>query len=119
MSQSKPDDVLRLDSSGRDVTHLPGLWSEEDIAMDGGNSLPKFALFGGQEHYARGGMCDLVSTYETLDEAIAEAKRRSCGLYRYDFEWWHVVDIGSFRVVAKSEYGAYGSDDRWSELGRE
>ncbi len=87
--------------------------------MADSNSLPKFALFGGQEHYASGGMCDLVSTYETLDEAIAEAKRRSCGLYRYNFEWWHVVDIESFRVVAKSEYGAYGSDDRWSELGME
>ena len=118
MSQSKPDDVLRLDSSGRDVTHFPGLWSEEDIAMDGSNSSPKFALFGGQEHYARGGMCDLVSTHETADEAIAEANEL-CSTPHYDFEWWQVVDIERFRVVAKSAYGAYGSDDRWPELGEE
>ena len=34
MSQSKPDDVVRLDSSGRDVTDLPGLWSEDDKTVD-------------------------------------------------------------------------------------
>ncbi len=82
------------------------------------NSLAKFALFGGQEHYARGGMCDLVSTHETADEAIAEANEL-CSTPHYDFEWWQVVDIERFRVVAKSAYGAYGSDDRWSEFGEE
>ncbi len=87
--------------------------------MADSNSLPKFALFGGQEYYASGGMCDLVSTHETLDEAIAEANRRCNDRYPCDFEWWQVVDIERFRVVAKSAYGAYGSDDRWSELGRE
>jgi hypothetical protein len=87
--------------------------------MGDSNSLPKFALFGGPAYYASGGMCDLASTHETLDEAIAEANRRCNDRYPYDFEWWHVVDIERFRVVAKSEYGAYGSGDQWSELGRE
>ena len=34
MSESKPDDAVRLDSSGRDVTDLPGLWSEDDKTVD-------------------------------------------------------------------------------------
>lgn len=85
--------------------------------MADSNSRPKFAFFGGPAYYASGGMCDLVSTHETLDEAIAEANRRCNDRYPNNFEWWQVVDIERFRVVSKSEHGPYGSDDCWPELG--
>ena len=64
-------------------------------------------LFGGDQHYACGGMHDLIDVYPSIDSARAaavEAERLG------RVEWWHIVDTASAVIVAQSECLPYGGE---------
>jgi hypothetical protein len=79
----------------------------------------RFMLFGGMDYYPGGGVHDLLSSHETIDEA----RRHAADLVSYGYvppkpqilgdgristahalgwpiEWWHVFDSDSGEVVA-------------------
>jgi len=76
----------------------------------------RFALLGGQSYYARGGFHDFLSSHDTIEAAVSEARRLS-SLRRIDeIEWWHVWDCSTNSVVARSDGQAYGASDDWPKL---
>ena len=78
--------------------------------------LRRFILLGGQTHYAHGGFNDFVSSHDSVDAAVAEARRRESLRSMDSFDWWHVWDCVTNSVVAKSESQAYGASDDGPEL---
>jgi flavin-binding protein dodecin len=80
--------------------------------------LRRFILLGGDTHYAKGGFNDFISSHDSLDAAVAEARRReslrSGSVSAID--WWHVWDCVTNSVVAKSESQAYGVSGDGPEL---
>jgi 3-methyladenine DNA glycosylase AlkD len=74
-----------------------------------------FVVFSGQRYYPRGGWEDAISFHSTLEEAVAAAEARNLvrdedygepdGLETWETyaDWWHVVDMRSQTVVAKSD----------------
>jgi hypothetical protein len=80
------------------------------------NVLRRFILLGGETHYAHGAFNDYISSHDSLDAAVAEARRRE-SLRRMDaIDWWHVWDCDTNSVVAKSESQAYGASDDGPKL---
>lgn len=91
----------------------------------------RFLLFGGVEHEPAGGIRDLLSSHDTIDEALQHAEdvardgyvppdpqilsdgRISTAHARgWPIEWWHVYDIDSAEVVAEMEtFGLPTCDD--------
>jgi len=54
---------------------------------------PVYMLFAGDWYYPCGGMGDFQGNFQTIADAITWAKAR--------FEWWHVVDKSSMKIVAE------------------
>ena len=88
------------------------------------NVLRRFILLGGDTYYAAGGFNDFISSHDSLDAAVDEARRRESLRSMDAFDWWHVWDCVTNSVVAKSESQAYGASDegrncphhrRWSD----
>ena len=75
-------------------------------------NIKRFAVFGGERHYASGGFHDFMTSFATLNEAEAYAasilgtdiKRNG---YDATVEWWHVADIETGIIKAQSAHGAY------------
>lgn len=76
----------------------------------------RFALFAGDIYYPSGGMDDLIGRYPTQKAAeeaarigrAAERQRidpriKSHPPYAYEYDWWQVVDLTSFKIVATSQ----------------
>jgi hypothetical protein len=76
----------------------------------------RFALLGGQCYYARGGLHDFLSSHDTAEEAIQEARRLSSLNTMDEIEWWHVWDCSTNSVAAMSESQAHGANDTWPKL---
>ena len=65
-----------------------------------------FILFGGDTYYPGGGMADYRGKYETLDNAIIAAKTQEFSnewTTENLCQWWHVLDLDSWQIVASSE----------------
>lgn len=60
-------------------------------------SNKRFLLFGGDRYYPLGGWFDIYKGYDTLKEAVADAKQTFRDAP--DYEWWHVYDQKLKKVV--------------------
>jgi hypothetical protein len=78
--------------------------------------LRRFILLGGDTYYAAGGFNDFISSFDSLDDAVAEARLRESFRSIDSFDWWHVWDCVTNSVVAKSERQAYGASDDGPKL---
>lgn len=63
-----------------------------------------YLLFTGDTYYARGGACDLTGRYDTL-----EAAQQAVAAMDYPPDWWHVFDLATNKIVARSEQEAYAA----------
>ena len=70
--------------------------------------MSRFILFAGETYYAKGGAHDLVDSFGTLAEAQAYAEA-IMQKDKYRFQWFHVFDIGTKSIVAKSKNQALGA----------
>lgn len=59
-------------------------------------------LMGGECYYPQGGLRDLVSVHDTLDNAIAAAEGDKT------LEWAEIIDVDEVMVVWYGENRAYG-----------
>ena len=75
----------------------------------------RYWLFAGECYYAAGGWHDRRGMYDTIAEAVAEGVRQQTEKWRHGlfqvYEWWHVVDIATGKIVAGSALQAYGAAD--------
>lgn len=72
--------------------------------------MARFILFAGETYYAKGGAHDRIDSFGSLVEAEAYGK----ALIEADcrrFDWYHVLDVGTSSIVAKSETQAHGAED--------
>lgn len=72
--------------------------------------MARFILFAGETYYAKGGAHDRIDSFASLVEAEAYGR----ALIEADslrFDWYHVLDIGTASIVAKSETQAHGAED--------
>ncbi len=61
--------------------------------------MTRFALFGGEECYPRGGGLDLVA-HGTLDECKARFSTWCDPVLGYrEFDWAHIVDLDSMKII--------------------
>jgi len=72
----------------------------------------RYAVFAGERYYASGGLNDLVDSFSSreLAEAFAESllgERIDRRGYNETIEWWHVADLETATIVAKSETDPY------------
>jgi hypothetical protein len=76
--------------------------------------MNRYWLFGSVSYYATGGMCDFIKSFESIDSAIDEAKRRT-DLRESNFaefiEWWHVFDSEQSAIVAENTDSQYGFEE--------
>lgn len=83
--------------------------------MSANEQVKRYWLFGGECHYATGGIHDRQGMYDTIAEAVAEGQRQQSSSWSsllHDLhEWWHVVDIMTGEIVAGSESQAFGARD--------
>jgi hypothetical protein len=65
--------------------------------------MKRYWLFGGDCYYARGGMCDLIGSFDTeaeAKEAFDSAKANGAiGLDPSDISWWQIFDSVEGKVV--------------------
>lgn len=61
--------------------------------------MKRYALFAGSWYYPSGGMADFVDSYDSLEEAIKEAKRPD-EIFPNDakYDWAHVFDMQEEKV---------------------
>lgn len=71
----------------------------------------RFVLLGGEDYYAAGGFNDFISSHDTLEDALKEARRLEGERKIDSVEWWHVWDCSTNSVVAKSDHQAYGASN--------
>ena len=64
-------------------------------------------LFGGDQHYACGGMHDLIDVYPSIDSARAAAVEAE---QQGRVEWWQIVVASSGAIVAQSQCLPYGGE---------
>lgn len=69
----------------------------------------RYWLFGGAQHYASGGVHDVIGRFGVLSDAIAYAKAWEDP--QGDCDWWHVVDILTGELVAESDCRPYGAPE--------
>jgi hypothetical protein len=69
--------------------------------MSNVRSDKRFLLFGGNTYYPLGGWYDIYKGYDTLKEAVADAKQTFRDTP--DYEWWHVYDKVTDEVVDASD----------------
>lgn len=70
--------------------------------------MSRFILFAGETYYAKGGAHDRIDSFGSLVEAEAYGEALLADNSRY-FDWFHVFDIGTSSIVAKSDRQAYSS----------
>jgi hypothetical protein len=78
--------------------------------------LRRFILLGGETLYAAGGFNDFISSHDSLNAAVAEARRLESLRSMSAIDWWHVWDCVTNSVVAKSEGQAFGASDDGPKL---
>lgn len=67
--------------------------------------MKQYLLFGGDIYYASGGMHDFRGSFATIDEARARIDKR---IEQADpLDWWHIYDIETMKIVARSSAQAY------------
>lgn len=66
----------------------------------------RYWLFGGNTHYAAGGVNDFIHSFSKLDEAIATGTKLQ---HHDEIEWWHVCDIVDMLKIVESDEEACGS----------
>jgi hypothetical protein len=71
------------------------------------NLSGRYALFGGETHYAAGGWNDFKGAFPTAEIATEAGTSAMTPERRYgqdwSVEWWHVVDLATGEIVAESE----------------
>ena len=71
------------------------------------NFSGRYALFGGEMHYAAGGWADFKGAFPTAEIAAEAGTSAMAPERRYgkdwSVEWWHVVDLATGKIVAESE----------------
>ena len=69
------------------------------------DGMSPFWLFAGHEYEsAEGGFQDFMGAFETLEDAVSEARRMLALEPKWKHfvpEWWHVVDIRECKMVAR------------------
>lgn len=72
-----------------------------------------FALFANFTYYPHGGMWDYRGDFATVDEASAFAvsKEREELDIREPWDWFHVVDLRTMRVVLAKGHSCYGDPE--------
>lgn len=58
----------------------------------------KYALFAGDNYYPSGGVGDFIDFFETIEQA---KERVSLQPKNREFDWWHVLDVSTFKIVAQ------------------
>lgn len=71
--------------------------------------MKRYWLFGGDVYYASGGMYDFRGTYATLEAAIEAGKHELDKILGLD--WFHVWDVETETIVARTERQAHGADN--------
>ena len=66
--------------------------------------MKQYALFAGDEYYARGGWNDFINSFSTQEGAIEETAN-------IDKEWWHVIDLSTGEIIATSKVLPWGNDN--------
>lgn len=64
--------------------------------------MKRYAVFGGNVYYAEGGFNDFCDDFESADEAESFADDQF-----FTNQWWHVVDMDTRQIVAKSDVEPY------------
>jgi len=59
--------------------------------------MKRYLLFAGSLYYPSGGWDDLVESFDTVDECIAQAKANS-----YVMDWWQIVDTTTWQQVKEA-----------------
>jgi flavin-binding protein dodecin len=60
--------------------------------------MKRYLVFAGTSYYASGGWLDFIGSAETLEEAAAEARRKTDADDCLD--WHHIVDAETMTIVA-------------------
>lgn len=68
----------------------------------------RYLLFSGETYYARGGWHDGATRFNTLEAACETGEQRIAEPCSHD--WWHVVDLETGKIIAKSAEQAHGVD---------
>lgn len=76
----------------------------EDVMSHRHEVIKPFLLFVGEVYYARGGWCDLHSSYKTLELALDHA---AIHVPADEYKWWHVVDSHTGQIVAHNHLEAH------------
>lgn len=71
--------------------------------------MKRYWLFGGETHYAAGGMHDLLGTFDSIRQAVDRARTLECFRRHPELEWWHVYDSEQQRFVEGTIEQAYGA----------
>lgn len=72
--------------------------------------MARFILFAGETYYAKGGAHDRIDSFGSLVEAQAYGEALLEHQHR-SYDWFHVFDIGTSSIVAKSPIQAIGAPD--------
>ena len=72
--------------------------------------MSRFILFAGETYCSKGGAHDRIDSFGSLVEAEAYGQALLAKEGRY-FDWFHVFDIGTSSIVAKSATQASGAPD--------
>ena len=66
--------------------------------------LSRFILFAGVDFYPAGGAEDILGSYASISEAIAELDRHD------DLDWFHILDIQTGAIITYGPQFARRSD---------
>jgi len=80
--------------------------------------MKRYLLFGGDCYYAVGGMHDALKACDTIEQAVAESNSRypvhddsgNIESHVPRYEWWHILDMETGRVVKCGGYKPYGAN---------
>ena len=75
--------------------------------------MKRYWLFGGEYYYAKGGLHDFVTESNNLSQLNSHAQIiENYGEILYDtFDWWHIVDIKTMKILTGSTCQAHGAED--------
>lgn len=67
--------------------------------------MKRYMLFAGHDYYPKGGMDDLVDSFDTMSEAIQHVQ---------NVDWWHVLDTQRGKVHHDHKVPAYTDIAEWA-----
>ena len=70
--------------------------------------MERFAVFGGETYYAKGGWSDFIKDFEKPWDALEFVEEKESGVFP-ELEWWHIFDMEKREMLGISRYQAYGS----------